>query len=109
MYERDYDLQFAALSESGNPGLMLEQRVQWFARFSVLVRLFYSALMISILTLPLVSYDGSWLFLSLPFIVAAFLLSWLLPASAPTVNAYLGYPAYHHDYHRSNCPCEILH
>lgn len=82
-YERDYELSFDSVSEEGNPGLMLEQKVQWFTRYSVMVRIFYCALMISILTLPLVSYEGSWLFLTLPFVVAAF---FTLPLAATSIS-----------------------
>ncbi len=81
-YDRDYDLSFTA--EAGNPGLFLERRVQWFARSAVLLRLTYLALMISILMLPLVSYDGSWLYLSLPFVVAAF---FTLPLAATSISS----------------------
>ncbi|HOL95232.1 MAG TPA: ABC transporter permease [bacterium] len=82
--ERDYAITFHATSEEGNPGLVLERRVQWFARLPVLVRLFYIALMISVMTLPLASYNGSWLFLSLPFISAAF---FTLPLAATSISS----------------------
>lgn len=82
--ERDYAITFQATSEEGNPGLVLERRVQWFARLPVLVRLFYGALMISVMTLPLASYNGSWLFLSLPFISAAF---FTLPLAATSISS----------------------
>lgn len=65
-------------------GLYLERRVQWFARWPVLFRLTYISLMISALTLPLASYKGSGLFLSLPFIVAAF---FTLPLAATSISS----------------------
>lgn len=64
--------------------LYLERKVQWFARWPVLFRLTYSSLMISALTLPLASYKGSGLFLSLPFIVAAF---FTLPLAATSISS----------------------
>ncbi len=81
--ERNYLITFDATSLEGNPSLTLEQKVQWFARFPVLMRLFYSALMISILTLPLASYEGSWLYLILPFIVSAL---FTLPLAATSIS-----------------------
>lgn len=81
---RDYEISFNRTTLNGNPGLILERRVQWFARLPVLLRLFYSALMISVLTLPLASYQGSWLFLSLPFVSAAFLT---LPLAATSISS----------------------
>ncbi|MDP8245812.1 MAG: ABC transporter permease subunit [Candidatus Hinthialibacter antarcticus] len=65
-------------------GLYLERRVQWFARWPVLFRLTYISLMLSALTLPLASYKGSGLFLSLPFIVAAF---FTLPLAATSISS----------------------
>lgn len=67
-----------------DPGLYLERRVQWFARWPVLFRLTYISLMISALTLPLASYKGSGLFLSLPFIAAAF---FTLPLAATSISS----------------------
>lgn len=82
--ERDYDISFDMTTQDGNPGLVLERRIQWFARLPVLLRLFYIALMLSVLTLPLASYQGSWLFLSLPFVSAAF---FTLPLAATSISA----------------------
>lgn len=82
--ERDYDISFNLTSQDGNPGIVLERRVQWFARLPVLLRLFYSSLMLSVLTLPLASYQGSWLFLSLPFVSAAF---FTLPLAATSISS----------------------
>ncbi len=65
-------------------GLYLERRVQWFARWPVLFRLTYISLMISALTLPLASYKGSGLFLSLPFVAAAF---FTLPLAATSISS----------------------
>lgn len=75
------------LNDSGldrDAGLYLERRVQWFARWPVLFRLGYIALMISALTLPLASYKGSGLFLALPFMVAAF---FTLPLAAASISS----------------------
>ncbi len=83
-YARDYYISFDSTSQDGNPGLVLERRVQWFSRLPVLMRLFYSSLMLSILTLPLASYQGSWIFLSLPFISAAF---FTLPLAATSISS----------------------
>ncbi len=82
--DRGYDITFGKTSEEGNPGMILERRVQWFSRMTVLMRLFYSAFMISVLTLPLASYQGSWLFLTIPFISAAF---FTLPLSATSISS----------------------
>lgn len=82
--ERNYDLSFDLTSQEANPGLFLERKVQWAARLPVLVRMFYSALLISVMTLPLASYQGSWLFLSLPFIASAF---FTLPLAATSISS----------------------
>ncbi len=81
---RDYFLTFESNSNEGNLGLELERKVQWFARLPVLMRLFYSALMISIITLPLASYEGSWLYLILPFLTAAL---FTLPLAATSISS----------------------
>ena len=81
---RDYSITFRETSQDGNPGLTLERRVQWFARLPVLLRLFYSALLLSVLTLPMASYQGSWLFLSMPFVSAAF---FTLPLAATSISS----------------------
>lgn len=83
-HERDEDFSFDVTTEEGNPGMMLEQRVQWFARMTTLIRLCYLSLMISIFTLPLASYSGSWLFLALPFVSAAM---FTLPLSATSISS----------------------
>ena len=83
-YARDYYIYFDETSQEGNPGLVLERRVQWFSRLPVLMRLFYTSLMLSIITLPLASYQGSWIFLSLPFISAAF---FTLPLAATSISS----------------------
>ncbi|MGC9326277.1 MAG: ABC transporter permease subunit [Candidatus Hinthialibacter sp.] len=82
--DRGGDITFDMTSLDGNPGLVLERRVQWFARLPVLLRLFYGALMLSIVTLPLASYQGSWLFLSLPFVSAAL---FTLPLAATSISS----------------------
>lgn len=82
--DRDYAITFDTTSQDGNPGLVLERRVQWFARLPILLRLFYCSLMLSILTLPLASYQGSWLFLSLPFASAAL---FTLPLAATSISS----------------------
>ncbi len=84
VYERKYEITFDQTSREGNPGLILEQKVQWFARLPVLMRLFYTSLMISVLTLPLASYEGSWLFLILPFLVAVL---FTLPLAATSISS----------------------
>ena len=84
IYDRDYDISFNKTSEEGNPGLVLERRVQWFARLPVVMRLFYTALITSVLTLPLASYEGSWLFFSLPFLIASL---FTLPLAATSISA----------------------
>lgn len=83
-HERDEDFSFDVTSEEGNPGIVLEQRVQWFARMTTLIRLCYLSLMISIFTLPLASYSGSWLFLTLPFVSAAL---FTLPLAATSISS----------------------
>ncbi len=83
-HEREEDFSFDVTSQEGNPGIMLEKRVQWFAKISTLIRLCYLSLMISIFTLPLASYSGSWLFLALPFVTAAL---FTLPLSATSISS----------------------
>jgi hypothetical protein len=83
-HERDEDFSFDVTSEEGNPGIVLEQRVQWFARMTTLIRLCYLSLLISIFTLPLASYSGSWLFLTLPFVSAAL---FTLPLAATSISS----------------------
>ncbi len=83
-YERTSTITFEKTTTEGNPGYVLERRVQWFAKWSVLLRLFYISLMISILSLPLSSYEGSWLFFSIPFMAAAF---FTLPLAATSFSA----------------------
>lgn len=83
-HERDYDITFENTSDEGNPGLVLERRVQWFAKLTVLIRLFYISLMVSVIALPLSSYEGSWLFLSIPFMAAAF---FTLPLAATSISS----------------------
>jgi len=80
---REYNVILHGASEEKNPGLFLERKAQWFARASTLLRLFYISLMISILTLPLSSFQGSWLFLSLPFMAAAL---FTLPLAATSIS-----------------------
>ena len=53
------------------PAIRLERHRQWFGRTSVLLRLLYIALLISVITLPLASQGGSWLFFTMPFLAAA--------------------------------------
>lgn len=83
-HEREDDFSFDVTTEDGNPGIVLEQRVQWFARMTTLIRLCYLSLMISIFTLPLASYSGSWLFLTLPFVSAAL---FTLPLAATSISS----------------------
>lgn len=84
LMDRDYMISFDDSQATRNPGLALERRIQWFARLPVLFRLFYISLIISVLTLPLASYNGSWLFLSLPFIASAF---FTLPLAATCISS----------------------
>ncbi len=70
--------------EDHNPVYLLEQRVQWLGHIDVMLRLLYVALMISIITLPLASFKGSWLFLSLPYLAAAL---FTVPLAATAVSS----------------------
>ncbi len=67
----------------GNPVLTLEGHRQWFGRLAVLLRLLYTALLISVITLPLASYRGSWLFFTLPFVAASL---FTVPLAATTLG-----------------------
>jgi len=70
--------------ENENPVYLLEQRVQWLGHIDVMLRLLYVALIISIVTLPLASFKGSWLFLSLPYLAAAL---FTVPLAATAVSS----------------------
>ncbi len=68
----------------GQAVLGLERHRQWFGRMSVLLRLLYLALLVSVITLPLASYRGSWLFFTLPFLAAAL---FTVPLAATTLGS----------------------
>ncbi|HPA47498.1 MAG TPA: ABC transporter permease subunit [bacterium] len=70
--------------EGNNPAIQLERRVQWLGNINVTFRLFYIALMISIITLPLASFKGAWIFLSLPYLAAALFTA---PLVATTISS----------------------
>ena len=82
--DRESDLPFDLTMQEGNPGLVLERRVQWFARVPILIRITYCSVMISIIILPLASYEGSWLFLTLPFLATAL---FTLPLSTTCISS----------------------
>ena len=84
IYQRHAEVSFQSTSSEGNPATVLERRIQWFARLPVLFRLFYCAILLSVLMLPLASYQGSWLFFSLPFVAAAF---FTLPLAATSISS----------------------
>ena len=66
------------------PVLQLERHRQWFGRLGVLLRLLYLALLISVITLPLASQGGSWLFFTMPFLAAAL---FTVPLSATALGS----------------------
>lgn len=70
--------------EDQNPASLLERRVQWLGHLTTMIRLFYIALMISIVTLPLASSKGAWLFLSLPYLAAAL---FTVPLAATSISS----------------------
>ena len=83
---RDLTVEFSKrfIHQEEKAGAILERRMQWFARSTVLIRLFYSGIIFSIIIIPIISDQNAVYFFYLPLVVSILLTVPMTAASIST-------------------------